>query len=280
MPNDSGYKQKRLAQIQLRQQAVGATNVVLSKIAGYDLKKNLVGDLYEGEAENRDFDAIWALHPFRMIYQITVGEHGRHGDNKPDRAAASFIQQSKDREILYLLYHLLLPGSAQKQADFFCRSVDAVGGPGNGMPVVDIEVTWAQGTAWADTAEQWCDIVETRYGEAPMIYSSKYYLSFLNYRQYVPGEKKPQILPPPWLKKHWGWFAGYLLIPFMDNYMAAIPPGYEAAGFDGAWGGWQYYDKAGSNPPRGYTKFPLNDISMMSDAWVAYMNSKYSQVKT
>ena len=274
----TGYKQKRLAQIQLRQQAVGAANVLLSKIAGYDPKKNLVGALDEGERENRNFDAIAALNPFRMIYQITVGEHGRHGDNRRDYGVDDFIRQSMPRGIKYMLYHLLLPGSAQKQADFFCSNVDAVGGPGNGMPVVDIEVTWANGTAWADTSEQWCEIVKTRYGEPPMIYSSKYYLSFLNYRQYLPGSKKPVILPPPWLKDHWGWFAGYLLIPYMDKYMDTIPPGYEAAGFDGAWGGWQYYDKAGSNPPRGYAgakPYPLNDISMFSDPCMAYIESRY-----
>jgi len=278
MPEEkSGYKQKRLRD-KIKDKADSVVSVIPG--VGYELKRPAIFDLYEGEIENMNWDYLEALDPFRVVWQATVGAHGRHLNDKIDYGVTEFVRQMKDRGMKYGLYHLMLPhapqlgynGTPQRQADFYCRAVDALGGPGHMMPILDTEISWFSGRQWADQNFTWLDIVDRRYGEPTLIYTSKYYWSFLNYKQ----GKPVQLLPPPWTAGHPGWFAGYLWVPYLDGHKA-MPKTYQAWGFKD-WAVWQYYDKGRSNPPRGFPKFPIfpaSDLNLVSPWFEAYLTGRW-----
>jgi GH25 family lysozyme M1 (1,4-beta-N-acetylmuramidase) len=257
--SDSDYMKKRM-----RDKIKGSINVVVAKVISYELKQPSIFDYYEGEAP-LDWKSIQTLKPLRLVFQATVGAHGRHGDNKPDREVAHFIQSSLDNGLKYGLYHLLIPGDIQRQADFYINTVEQLGGLGDMMPITDVEVSWTQGKVWAADVKAWLDLIEAHFHQKALIYTSKYYWSFLNYFQIITGAKKPILASPPWTKDYPGWFAGYPWVPYL-NANHTLPRSYQASGFVD-WAVWQYYDQ-------GRPRFPANDLNLVSP-WFAALLENY-----
>lgn len=257
----SDYSQKRRLE-----KLKSTVNTVVSRITTYELKAPALYDFYEGEAP-LDWDAIKVTNPLRVVFQATYGRSGRRGDNKPDAQVSNFISQAVENGIKYGLYHFLVPNDIGQQAQFYIDVVKSLGGPGNMMPIVDVEIMFSgknsiRGTQWAGQVKTWLDIVENQFGEKPLIYTSRYYWSFLNDRL---GN------PPNWAKDYFGWFAGYPWLPYLDAN-AYMPKMYQANGFTD-WAVWQYADYGRSSPPRGYKKF-ANDLNMVSPWFEAELENR------
>ena len=275
--SESDYKRKRL-----RDKVKAVANDVVAPVAGYDLKQPALFDFYEGEIENLNFDYLEALNPLRSVWQVTFGPRGRHWNGKIDYGVTEFVRQMNDRGMKYGLYHLMIPGRAAEQAEFYIKAVNLLGGLGHMMPILDVERTDVNGRQWAADVKTWLDIVRGTFGQPPLIYTNKYYWSFLNYRQDTPQGAHPTtkpkqiIAPPPWTKDYPGWFAGYPWIPYLDGNVT-MPKTYQANGFKD-WAIWQYCDQGRSAPPRGFPKypvFPANDLNVISPWFQAYLDSYF-----
>lgn len=257
----SDYMEKRV-----RDKLKSTANAVVSKVVSYGLKSPALYDFYEGEAP-LDWDAIKATSPLRVVFQATYGRSGRRGDHKPDAQVGNFVQQAEKNDIKYGLYHFLVPNDIVQQAQFYIDVVESLGGLGNMMPILDVEIRFSgknsiRGTQWAGQVKTWLDIVGSHFGEKPLIYTSKYYWSFLNDRL---GN------PPIWTKEYFGWFAGYPWLPYLDANMY-MPKTYQANGFND-WAVWQYAEYGRSSPPRGYKKF-ANDLNLISPWFEAELENR------
>ena len=244
----------------LKDRVKSVANIVVSKVVGYNAKTPEMWDFYEGEAP-LNWDSICRINPIRIVFQATVGQHGRHNDNKPDRAVSLFVKGAQVYKQKYGLYHLLLPNGIPEQAQFYINTVESLGGLGNMMPIMDVEVDWLRGSSWAGMIAQWKDIVEAHFNQKILCYTSKYYASFAN-------DKNGN--PPACFKDMYGWMAGYLFLPYFDAN-PTMPHSYLANGFTD-WAAWQYFDKGRSSPPRGFSSYPANDLSLVSPSFASILN--------
>lgn len=271
MPKEnSDYKRKQRVQDVVK----GEVNKVVAKAVGYDLKRPAIFDFYQGEWYGLDFGYLKSLNPLRVVWQVTFGPRGRGWNDKMDYGAVPFVTEARNRGIKYGLYHLMLPGKAAEQARFYCKSVNSLGGPGDMMPVLDVEQTGVRGKEWATDVKIWLDIVENEYGERPLIYTNPYYWSFLN--SWAGQPRKSPLVPPAWTKDYMLWSAGYPWVPYIDAN-ATMPKAYRANGFTD-WAVWQYYPFGRSTPPRGFPKsptFPANDLNVASAWFEHYLEDNY-----
>jgi hypothetical protein len=247
-------------------QAQGLSNRLTAAVIPFSLKLPALFDFYEGEWP-LDWASLKNIDPFRLVFQATCGAHGRHSDNKPDRYVKAFVGISQTQGFKYGLYHLLVPGETQRQADFYCQTVDSLGGLGAMMPILDVEYSFfgrrsIAGKQWAGQVKLWLDMVEAHFHVKSLIYTSKYYWSYLNYFQIITGAKKPMLAPPPWTKDYPGWFAGYPWTPYVDANVT-MPKTYQANGFID-WAAWQYNDA-------GRPRFPANDLNLVSPWFAALL---------
>lgn len=279
MPKEeTGYKTKRL-----RDKVKSTVAQAVVRAVGYDLKRPAIFDFYEGEVYGLDYSYLSDLNPLRVVWQVTFGPKGRHWNNRMDYAVGAFVDAATRRNIKYGLYHLMLPGKASEQAHFYCKSVEALGGLGHMMPILDVEIDYVNGKSWANDVKMWLDVVEQRLGQKALIYTNRHYWAFLNHRQDEPQgahpAKKPKkiIAPPPWTGDYMLWSAGYPWVPYLDANVT-MPKAYQAWGFKD-WAVWQYYPFGRSTPPRGFPKhptFPANDLCMVSPWFEQYLKEYHA----
>ena len=114
--------------------------------------------------------------PIHFIF-LKATEGGDHGDD-------TFVQNfGKARQYGFIrgAYHYFLPRTdAQKQADFFIRTVQL--SKGDLPPVLDVETTGKKSPQELKTAvKTWLDRVEAHYGVKPILYTSyKFKMRYLS----------------------------------------------------------------------------------------------------
>ena len=228
---------------------------------GYALKSPAIFDFYEDEYPV-DWEAIKAANPLRVAFQATLGRHGRHGDDKPDRKVQQFINEAKANSVKYGLYHFLTPNSITEQANFYLTTVASLGGFADMEPIVDIEYepnrkdkSALNGSQWASQIKTWLDIVENSSGKKPMIYTSAKFWGFTHDRD---GK------PPVWTSNYRLWTAGYPLTLYVDSNVTCpksyIPQGWTECAI------WQYAEDGR------YRKHPANDLNLVSDSYRDVLN--------
>lgn len=155
------------------------------------------------------------------------------------------------------LYHFFQPNDVSAQAENYLSYAEEIGAIVNGKwvaeiePVLDAEFTPALktdivGKELANQYKVWLDIVESRTGKRPIVYSSEQCLNFTRDPIYWTSWKnedgdlvwgwmtKDSSLPPYWAGTYKLWTAGYPDKP--DNYNApySMPMGWDK------WFMWQY----------------------------------------
>lgn len=231
----------------------------------YNIKTNAQGngvviDLYRLEW-NGDHGIAWnafgATEPSLMMafFQASNGYHIE------DFAAPKFVQEARDRDIRYGLYHFLQRGNILAQFDTYRRVVDRCGGM-VGIPALDVELakpkgragkSWSTGRPYADEVKLWLDLAEREYGVKPVIYTAKSYWDLVC----------SNGVAPAWTRDYPLWAAWWPRPVITNNLYTWIPSAFVPRGWSvGDVAMWQWVDRGRTD---GYT---VNDYSIAADWFI------------
>lgn len=221
-------------------------------MADYQLKQPVIPNYYEGEypVNLAAFETPPAICIIRYSFQ------GTDGLRREDHKAGEFAADCQKFGYKWAGYHFLRPNGITEQANLFIEAYRKYGGY---RPIVDVEINLDSDPSgigradWAGQVKTFLDLVENATGQKCIIYTSKYYWSFLNDRN---GN------PPYWTSLYDCWAVFWPDQPDEFNWIpdSMIPAGF----FKDRCAMWQYTGDTGR--ANGY---PVNDLNIPSEWYLA-----------
>ncbi len=211
----------------------------------YKLKLPVVADVYEGE---------YPLS-YPEMYRIIFKASGKFWDGfiRPDKKVFEYVAQANARNQKFGLYHFMLPNDIQRQFDTL-MSVVYKTGIGH-MPItLDVECDpYQYGVSrrvFGHQVKTFLDLIETEINCKPIIYTSAYFWTFVDYTGWTPS------LYPLW----------QAVYPKPKTIIDSVHAPYPLPKGWSEWALWQYTDSGRTDG------FPLNDYNTVSPKFKSFLD--------